>query len=116
MNMQLHPWCQQRDIVNYCHKHSIVIEAYCPLVRNMKSDDKTLISIAQKHERNTNQILIRYCLQKQWVPLPKSDTPARIVANAEVFDFELDEEDMRELDNLDQGEKGAIVQAVKNEG
>jgi diketogulonate reductase-like aldo/keto reductase len=81
----------------------------------MKSGDKTLVEVAKKHERNTNQVLIRYCLQKQWVPLPKSDTPARIRANAEVFDFELDEEDMRMLDNLDQGEKGAIVQAVKNQ-
>lgn len=62
----------------------------------------------------TNQILVRYCLQKDWVPLPKSDTPQRIISNADVYDFRLDEEDMELLDRLDQGKKGAIVQAVNN--
>ena len=49
------------------------------------------------------------------MPLPKSDTPARIESNARVYDFQLDEEDMERLDELDQGDKGALVQAVKNE-
>ena len=57
---------------------------------------------------------MRYCLQKGWVPLPKSDTPSRIEENADVYDFELDDADMKTLDGLDQGEKGAIVEAVKN--
>lgn len=59
-------------------------------------------------------MLIRYCLQKDWVPLPKSDTPSRIVENADVFDFELSKEEMTKLDDLDQGARGAIVQAVNN--
>jgi diketogulonate reductase-like aldo/keto reductase len=58
--------------------------------------------------------LIRYGLQKNWVPLPKSDNPERIVQNADVFDFDISEEDMAMLDWLDQGSSGAIVQAVDN--
>lgn len=80
----------------------------------MKADDKTLLSIAEKHNKTTAQVLVRYCLQKDWVPLPKSDTPSRIEANADVFGFELDAKDMETLDNLDQGPWGAIVQAVDN--
>jgi len=53
-------------------------------------------------------------LQKGWVPLPKSDTPSRIEENADVYDFELGAGDMETLDGLDQGSRGAIVQAVKN--
>jgi diketogulonate reductase-like aldo/keto reductase len=49
------------------------------------------------------------------VPLPKSDTPSRIVSNADVYGFELDHDDMYKLNNLDQGKDGAIVQAVSNE-
>ena len=59
-------------------------------------------------------MLIRYSFQNNWVPLPKSDTPSRIVGNADVYDFELSKEDMQKLDDLDQGARGAIVQAVKN--
>ncbi|KAH7072782.1 NADP-dependent oxidoreductase domain-containing protein [Paraphoma chrysanthemicola] len=112
--IELHPWCQQRDCVTYCQKNNIVVEAYCPLVRNEKANDKTLLSICEKHNVGTNQVLVRWSLQKGFVPLPKSDTPSRIVSNADVYGFELDEEDMRKLDGLDEGAKGAIVQAVSN--
>jgi diketogulonate reductase-like aldo/keto reductase len=62
-----------------------------------------------------NQVLVRWSLQKGYVPLPKSDTPSRIVSNADVYGFELDQDDMTKLDGLDQGRDGAIVQAVSNE-
>ncbi|CAO2649050.1 Nn.00g099990.m01.CDS01 [Neocucurbitaria sp. VM-36] len=113
--IELHPWCQQREVVEYCKKNNIVIEAYCPLVRNEKSKDDTLLSISEKHNVGPNQVLVRWSLQKGYVPLPKSDTPSRIVSNADVYGFELDEEDMAKLDGLDQGKSGAIVQVVNNE-
>lgn len=100
--------------MDYCNEHKIVIEAYCPLVRNLKAHDQTLMEMSKKHNKTTAQVLIRYSLQKGWVSLPKSDTPSRIEANADVYDFSLADEDMKTLDSLDQGAKGAIVQAVKN--
>ncbi|KAK4985436.1 hypothetical protein LTR50_005986 [Elasticomyces elasticus] len=112
--IELHPWCQQRDAVSYCQKNNIVVEAYCPLVRNQKAKDPTLLNISKKYNVTTGQVLIRYCLQKGWVPLPKSDTESRIIANADVYGFHIDDEDMQKLDGLDQGDKGAIVQAVTN--
>lgn len=92
-----------------------MVEAYSPLVRNQRAHDPTLVGLAEKHGKTTAQVLIRYCLQKNWVPLPKSDTPSRIEENADVYGFELDEEDMKTLDRLDMGREGAIVEAVKNE-
>ncbi|KAL1616321.1 hypothetical protein SLS54_008417 [Diplodia seriata] len=112
--IELHPWNQQREAVKYSQSQGIVVEAYCPLVRNLKADDKTLLSVAERHNKTTAQVLIRYCLQKDWVPLPKSDTSSRIEANADVFDFELNAKDMETLDNLDKGSWGAIVKAVDN--
>jgi diketogulonate reductase-like aldo/keto reductase len=91
-----------------------VIEAYSPLVRNYKANDATLVSLAKKYNKSTPQILIRYCLQKNWVPLPKSDNAERIKQNADVYDFDMTQEDMATLDNLDEGDAGAIVQAVRN--
>ncbi|KEQ84159.1 aldo-keto reductase [Aureobasidium pullulans] len=112
--IELHPWNQQRVAVEYCQANNIVVEAYCPLVRNQKADDPTLKSLSEKYKKSTGQVLIRYCLQKGWVPLPKSDTPSRIKDNADIYDFEISKEDMSKLDDLDQGAAGAIVQAVDN--
>ncbi|OGM39666.1 aldo-keto reductase [Aspergillus bombycis] len=113
--IELHPWCQQRVVDAYCKKHGIVVEAYSPIVRNYKASDPTLVDLAKKYGKTTQQVLVRYALQKGWVPLPKSDNPDRIVANANVFGFEISEEDMAVLNALDQGSAGAIVEAVENE-
>lgn len=91
-----------------------MLEAYCPLVRNQRTDDPTLNSIAKDHGVSTAQILVRYSLQKNWVPLPKSDTPSRIVANADVYGLELKAEEMEKLDALDQGTHGSVCHAVSN--
>lgn len=113
--LQLHPWCQQKDAVKYCQDNNIVVEAYCPLVRNKKADDATLQSIAKKHNVTDAQVLVRWSLQRGFVPLPKSDTPSRIEKNADLYSFELDSDDMDKLNGLDEAEKGALVQAVSNE-
>lgn len=112
--IELHPWHQQREIVDYCQKNGIVIEAYCPIVRNQKAEDETLVGVAKRCGKTPNQVLIRYCLQKGWVPLPKSDNPDRIRANADLYDFDISEEDMKKLDRLDQGAEGSICMTVVN--
>ncbi|BCR85937.1 aldo/keto reductase family protein [Aspergillus chevalieri] len=113
--IELHPWNQQRVIDAYCKKNGIAVQAYSPIVRNYKANDPTLVGLAEKYKRTTQQVLIRYSLQKEWVPLPKTDNPDRIIANASVFDFDISEEDMAVLNALDQGSAGAIVEAVENE-
>ncbi|KAK4615958.1 hypothetical protein CLAFUW4_10104 [Fulvia fulva] len=112
--LELHPWCQQREVVDYCHKNGIAVEAYCPLVRNKRADDKTLKSIAEKHGKSTAQVLLRYCLQKAWAPLPKSDNPDRIAQNANIYDFALSDEDVQSLDDVGEKEAEALVVAVDN--
>lgn len=99
----------------HCKNNGIVVESYSPIVRNYKANDPTLVDVAKKYEKTTQQVLIRYALQKQWVPLPKTDNPDRITSNANVFDFDISEEDMAVLNALDQGSAGAIVEAVVNE-
>lgn len=90
--IELHPWNQQPEITSYCAQNNILISAYCPLVRQYKANDETLVSLAKKYNVSTNQILVRYCLQKDWIPLPKSDNPERIKLNADVYGFEIEEE------------------------
>jgi diketogulonate reductase-like aldo/keto reductase len=71
--------------------------------------------MSKKYGKTAGQILVRYCLQKNWVPLPKSSNPSRIIENTKVYDFNMSEEDMSVPDGLDQGSRGAIVQAVRND-
>ncbi|KAF8690171.1 hypothetical protein AX14_003103 [Amanita brunnescens Koide BX004] len=105
--IELHPFCQQRPIVEYCRANNIVIEAYSPIVRG-NMDHPVIKRIAEKYSRDLAQILIRWSIQKGYVPLPKSVTLERIRSNAQVFDFELSDKDMSDLDSLDKGDSGAI--------
>ena len=84
-------------------------------MRNYKASDPTLVELAKKYETSTQQLLIRYALQKGWVPLPKTDDPDRIISNADVFNFDISPEDMEVLNSLDQEGAGAIVEAVSND-
>jgi len=71
-------------------------------------NNSAITALATKYDRDPAHILLRWSLQKGFVPLPKSSTPSRIHSNANLYDFELSEEDMQKLDALDRGKAGAI--------
>jgi diketogulonate reductase-like aldo/keto reductase len=64
--IEIHPWCQQRPIVEYCQKHGIVLQAYSPLSRATKErmEDKTVVKIGEKYGKDWAQVLVRWNLQK----------------------------------------------------
>ncbi|KAI4864546.1 aldo/keto reductase [Hypoxylon rubiginosum] len=97
----LHPWTQQRETVDYCNEHGIILQAFSPLARGMKLREPALVGIAEKVGKSPAQVLIRYCLQKGWVPLPKSEKEEHIEQNADVFCFSISQDDMATLDGLD---------------
>jgi len=94
---EIHPWCPRDDIVGWLQKRGVAIEAYSPLVRAKRMDEPVLDSLAKKYNKTPAQILVRWSLQKGYVPLPKSVSGDRILENVQVFDFELDNEDMDAL-------------------
>jgi diketogulonate reductase-like aldo/keto reductase len=95
---ELHPWLARPDIVGWLRERNVVIEAYSPLVKGLKMNDPILEKIAKKHDKSPAQVLVRWSLQMGFVPLPKSETLSRIEGNADVFGWELDDEDMEMLD------------------
>lgn len=95
---ELHPWLPRDDIVTWARENNVVIQAWSPLVRGERAKEKVLGDIAKKHGKTWAQVLVRWSLQRGFVPLPKSVTEERIVENMEVFDFELDKEDMKSLE------------------
>jgi diketogulonate reductase-like aldo/keto reductase len=95
---EIHPWLPRRDIVEWCQKRGIVVQAYSPLVRGTRLDDPLLQPLVKKYNKTAAQVLLRWSLQKGFVPLPKSVTLSRIEENADLFDFELTAEEMKSLE------------------
>lgn len=91
----------QDDIVEFCQKHDILIEAWSPIGSGRLLEDESLKGIAQKYDKSVAQLAIRYVLQNNVLPLPKSITPERIEQNTQVFDFMISDEDMATLDALE---------------
>lgn len=100
--IELHPYLQQPEITAFCQEQGIVVEAYCPLTRGERFKDPVLVKIAESSGKSPAQVLIRWSLQRGFVPLPKSDTASRIKQNSEVFDFEISETDMKKIDALNE--------------
>jgi diketogulonate reductase-like aldo/keto reductase len=101
--IELSPFLQQREVRERCAKDGIVVEAYSPLTRGERLRHPAVVRVAQRAKRSPAQILLRWCLQHDLVVLPKSTHASRIAENAALFDFELGEDDMRELDALEEG-------------
>ncbi|EIN03970.1 aldo-keto reductase [Punctularia strigosozonata HHB-11173 SS5] len=100
--IDLHPFMTRTDVVAFCKEHDIKLEAWAPLVRGLRFDHPSIVSFARKYSKQPAQVLIRWSLQKGFIPIPKSASKHRITSNADVFDFELTEEDMAHLDSLDE--------------
>ena len=78
------------------------MEAYSPLVRTKRFDDKKLVALAEKYNKTPAQILIRWALQENIVVIPKSSNPIRIRENANVFDFSISMDDMSLMKTFDE--------------
>ena len=101
--IELSPFLYPRDVVEFCARHKIAVEAYSPLTKGHRLRDPRLGGIAQKYRKSVPQVLIRWGLQHGFIEIPKSAKPDHIRENAEVFDFEIGAEDMRVLDSLAEG-------------
>lgn len=101
----LNPLDQQKPVVAKNQEHGIITEAYSPLGTGNILNLEALQTIAAKYERSVAQLVLRWSLQKGFLPLPKSVTPSRIVENANLFDFEISNADMHLIDALEDVEK-----------
>ncbi len=100
--VEFHPFLYQKELLEFCVRQKIQLEAYSPLTRGHRLNHPVIREIASRHGRTPAQILIRWSLQHGLVVIPKSIRPDRIRENAAVFDFELKPEDMKRLDSLDE--------------
>ncbi|GLQ08700.1 oxidoreductase [Devosia yakushimensis] len=99
--IEVHPEFQQRDVRALHRQHNIAIESYSPLGSGAALDNETIGAIASKHGKSPAQAIIRWHLQEGLIVIPKSTHADRIRANIDVFDFELDADDMASIAKLD---------------
>jgi len=100
--VEFSPFLYQRALLGYCLAKGISLTAYCPLTHGDKLHHRTVVRIGRKHGKTGAQVLLRWALQHDVVAIPKSSRPERIRENAALYDFELDAQDMAELDGLDE--------------
>ncbi|MES4902688.1 MULTISPECIES: aldo/keto reductase [unclassified Streptomyces] len=104
--VELHPQLQQAELRAFNARHNIVTEAWSPLGqgKGLLEDDR-LGAIADKHGKSPAQVVLRWHLELGNVVIPKSVTPSRIQENIDVFDFELDAQDLATIDAMDSGNR-----------
>jgi diketogulonate reductase-like aldo/keto reductase len=95
------PLHYRRRLLDACNSLGVVLESYSPLEQGRVIDDPTVGGIAKRMERTPAQVLLRWGVQKGTIVIPKSSRRERIVENAQIFDFELSDDDMGTLDSLD---------------
>ncbi|GFH43425.1 2,5-diketo-D-gluconic acid reductase [Lactococcus hodotermopsidis] len=98
--LYVNPSDQQEEVVAYGKAHNILTEAYSPLGTGDVLSVPALVAIAEKHGKSPAQVALKWSLQKGYLPLPKSVTPARIVENGELFDLDLSAEEIATIDGL----------------
>lgn len=111
--VQFSPFEYRRALQERCGREDIAIEAYSPLGTGRHLDAPEVAQVAQRLERSPAQVLIRWCLQRDTIVLPKSTHRERIEQNAAVFDFELSGDDLAALDALDETGRTAAAREQK---
>jgi methylglyoxal/glyoxal reductase len=100
--VEFHPFLYQERLLRFCEKNWIQMEAYSPLTRRIRINHPTIVAVANKYRKTPAQVLIRWSLQHGLVVIPKSIQDDRILENSRVFDFQLEFEDMKLFDSLNE--------------
>lgn len=100
--IEIHPYLVQKELIEYLNKEQIAIEAWSPLARGRVVEEPLLINIGQKYQKSSSQVTLRWHVQKDLIVIPKSVNPLRIAENMQIFDFELTDTEMQQIDSLNE--------------
>ncbi|XP_056630438.1 dihydrodiol dehydrogenase 3-like isoform X1 [Diorhabda sublineata] len=126
LQIEVHPYFQQKELREYCRQHNILVVAYSSLgspglpkffknvgyknttVPNILADPE-IARMSKKHNKTPAQVILRFIIQLDLVAIPKSTNAKRIKENIEIFDFELDNQDMKDMEKLEKGIKTKVI-------
>ena len=107
--IECHPLCYPKELIEYCQSNGIQVQAYAPLARGAYLDNDILCVLGTKYAHTPAQVGLRWAIQKGISVIPKSTHPERIASNARIFDFTIDQEDIELLDTLNQNYHSASI-------
>lgn len=106
---EIHPYYQENNVIPYIQDKGIIVEGWYPLGgRGHQKEllsDPVLVKIAENHEKSVAQIILRWNIQRNVIAIPGSSNPEHIRENIDIFDFELTDEEMKEIEELERNEK-----------
>lgn len=103
--VEFHPRLTQEELRHFCRQNQIQMEAWSPLMRGHILQEPVLVQMARKYNKTPAQIILRWDLQNHVVTIPRSTRPERMEENAQIFDFELTQEEMEMISNLNRNER-----------
>ncbi len=98
--VEYHPGINQDELIKYCKQENIILEAYCPLGNGQILENEILRKIARAKNKSTAQICLRWEIQKGFVVIPKTTKKERLIENSDIFDFELTNDEMKQIDEI----------------
>lgn len=103
--VELHPWNREQKLFEYCKKNDVTLTASAPLARTKVLQDSTVNDLAEKYQKSPAQIVLRWQIDQGVVTVPKSSSKGHIESNFEVVNFELEEDDVDQINNITKQEK-----------
>lgn len=94
------PFQYDEELCAYCRDRGIVVEAYSPLTRGERLNDATVEKIAAAHGKTPAQVMLRWCIEHEFMAIPKSANPSRLRENMDIFDWSLTKDELKTLDRL----------------
>ena len=103
--MECNPFCQEKDVREIMDKNNILLQSWYPIGHGSKEllENEKIVAVAKKHNKSVVQVILRWHIQSGFVAIPKSTSKQHIIDNLNIFDFELDDNDMQQINSLDKG-------------
>jgi diketogulonate reductase-like aldo/keto reductase len=103
--VEYHPHLTQEELHAYCKQEGIQLEAWSPLKRGQLLDDPELNEIGKKYSKTAAQVILRWDVQNEIITIPKTISDTRIKENADIFDFSLTEDEMKQIQALNKNDR-----------
>lgn len=101
--IELHPFFNQESQRTFHQEKNIITESWSPIARaNLLLENETIKQIAEQHNKTVSQVILRWHVQLGAIPIPKSASPIRQLENISIFDFSLDDAEMKRINELTQ--------------